>query len=141
MFRLEETFATPDILYHEELAEHHPELPGLGLRVERLSRIAIADVDRMTLVHAGPSTNDLIALALAKERQWALLSGDHRLRQAAETEQVEFNGTLWLVERMVETRTISIERAKEGFELMRNGARRLPWAEVDVLVKRLSQGD
>ena len=30
MFRLEETFATPDVLYREELEEHHSELPGLG---------------------------------------------------------------------------------------------------------------
>ena len=74
MFRLEETFATPDVLYNEELSEHHSELPGLGLRVEQLSSVAIADVDRMTLVHREPSTNDLFALALAKERQWALLS-------------------------------------------------------------------
>lgn len=30
MFRLEETFATPDILYREELEEHHAVLPSLG---------------------------------------------------------------------------------------------------------------
>jgi len=139
MFRLEDTFATPDLIYHEELSEHHPELPGLGLRVEKLNSEAIADVERMTVIYTQTSTNDLFALALAKERQWPLLSGDWRLREAAMTERVEIYGTLWLVERMVIGRTISLEQAGVGFELMKYAGRRLPWAQVEALLKRLSQ--
>ncbi len=33
MFRLEDTIATPDVLYQDELLQHHPELPGLGLQI------------------------------------------------------------------------------------------------------------
>jgi len=141
MFRLKETFATPDVLYREELEEHHAELPGLGLRIEQLSSNGVAEVERLSAIYNGPSTNDLFAIALAKERQWPLLSGDRRVREAADAEGVEIRGTLWLIERMVQTRTISLERAQTGVELMRNGGRRLPWVEVDALLARLSDDD
>ena len=138
MFRLKESFATPDVLYHEELAENHSELPGLGLRIERLTAATISDVERMVALHQQNSVNDLMALALAKERQWPLLSGDRRLREAAVIERVEIFGTLWLVEKLVETKTISLSHAATGFESMRHGGRRLPWTEVDALLVRLS---
>jgi predicted nucleic acid-binding protein len=137
MFRLEETFATPDVLYHEELEEHHPELPGLGLHIERLNIAGVAEVERLSTIHFGPSINDLFALALAKERDWPLLSGDGQVRAVAVIENVEIRGTLWLVERMVETKTISHDRAKAGFASMRLQGRRLPCQAVDELLARL----
>ncbi len=139
MFRLKETFATPDVLYQEELSAFHSELPGLGLRVERLTSAAVSNVERMSNLYSQNSINDLMALALAIERDWPLLSGDRRLRGAAAAERVEIYGTLWLVERMVETKTITVTRAADGFESMRIGGRRLPWSEVEKLVERLSE--
>lgn len=141
MFRLNETFATPDVLYREELEEHHAELPGLGLRIEQLSSTGVAEVERLSAIYEGPSTNDLFAIALAKEHQWPLLSGDRRVREAAIAEDVEIRGSLWLIEQLVRTKTISLERAQTGVELMRNGGRRLPWAEIDDLLARLAQND
>ena len=140
MFRLNETFATPDVLYQEELAQHHAELPGLGLRIERLSSAGIIEVERLSTTYREPSTNDLFALALAKERRWPLLSGDRRLRDAALAENVVIYGTLWIVEQMVETKTISFARAQTGFDLMKDGGRRLPWADVYDLLARLEGG-
>lgn len=137
MFRLDDDFATPNVLYQEELAHHHPELPGLGLRVVRLSSACVSEVEQLTLVYREPSTNDLFALALAKERQWPLLSGDRRLREAARAEGVEIHGTLWIVERMIETRTITWSRAENGLELMRQADRRLPWNDVDAMMARV----
>ncbi len=138
MFRLEDTFATPDVLYQEELVDDHSELPGLGLRIERLTSTAISDVERMVVLHQKNSVNDLMALALAKERHWPLLSGDRQLREAAVIERVEIFGTLWLVEKLIETKTISLPQAVTGFNSMRHGGRRLPWTEVDRLLERLS---
>jgi len=138
MFRLPDVFATPDILYHEELSERHPELPTLGLRIERLNPAAIADVDDMRGRYSTPSTNDLLALALAKANQWPLLTGDHNLRSVSEIEGVEVHGTIWLVEQLVTTRIISVEQASGGFNAMRDNGRRLPWTEADRLIRRLT---
>lgn len=139
MFRLEDTFATPDVLYREELEQHHPKLPGLGLRIERLSSAGVAQVERLSLVYPGPGTNDLFALVLAKERLWPLLSGDGLLRSVAEAEGVEIHGTLWLVERMIRFGTISVSRARASVTSMKTGARRLPWAEFETMLERMDQ--
>ena len=140
MFRLEEAFATPDVLYREELKEHHPELPPLGLRIESLSEAGIIEVERMAAIYRGPSTNDLFAIALAKERRWPLLSGDRRVRDAAIAEHVEIRGTLWLMERMIATNTISLLQARTAIDQMRQGGRRLPWREVERMMERLETG-
>ena len=92
---------------------------------------------RLRLVHKHPSQNDLFALALAKQESCPLLTGDRRLRKAAEQEGVELKGTLWLVERMAEEAIISVEGAAEAYEGMRREKRWLPWAEVTKQLKRL----
>ena len=137
MFSLPETFVVPDILFREELAEYNPELPGLGLQVMSLTEEGVAESMRLRLVHKHPSQNDLFALALAKQESCPLLTGDRRLRKAAEQEGVELKGTLWLVERMVEEAIISVEGAAEAYEGMRREKRWLPWAEVTKQLKRL----
>ncbi len=137
MFRLEDTIATPDVLYQDELLQHHPELPGLGLQVNRLSSRGVDEVQRLRTLYKNPSSNDLFALALAKTNEWTLLSGDSELRDAAVTERVKVHGTIWLVERMVNSGVISSEQAEYAFLLMRENNRRLPWDEVDNLILRL----
>jgi len=140
MFRLPDEFATPDILYQEELSEHHPELPRLGLRIERLGSAVIADVDRMRALYRAPSFNDLLALALAKARHWPLLTGDSDLRQVSDVEDVEVHGTIWLIEQMATARIISVEQARNGFKAMKDNGRRLPWPEADRLIRELADG-
>ena len=137
VFQLEDSIATPDVLYWQELQAHHPELPGLGLRIEQLPSEGVAEVERLHTNYTGPSSNDLFALVLAKTNEWTLLTGDRSLRQAAEEEAVEVHGTLWHVERMVTTQVINIEQAVTAFDLMRENHRRLPWNEVDVLIAQL----
>ena len=139
MFGLNDTFATPDVLYHEELSDYHSEPLELGLQIEALDGDAIAQVEQMVSMYAQVSLNDLFALVLAKERGWPLLTGDRRLREVADEERVEIYGTLWLVERLVDQEIITFGKARAAFELMRNGGRRLPWKDVDVLLARLEQ--
>lgn len=76
MFRLPETFAVPDILYMEELAEQHSELPGLGLEILKLRAEFIAEAYRLREANNKPGMNDLFALALAKQEECPLLAGD-----------------------------------------------------------------
>ena len=141
MFRLEDVFVTPDVLYREELKERHAELSVLGLRIERLNGDEIAEVDRLSILYPEPSFNDLLALGLAKERQWPLLSGDRSLRKVAVTENVEVHGTIWILERLVECKVLSMERAQNALALMRNGGRRLPWAKAEEMLAQLGFGE
>lgn len=86
MFRLPEHIAVPNILYAEELAEHHSELPVFGLRVLEIREEYMIEAYRLGGVYRKTSVNDLLALALAKQEQCPLLTGDAKLREAADSE-------------------------------------------------------
>jgi predicted nucleic acid-binding protein len=137
MFNLPEKFAVPNVLFIEELVEHHPELPAHGLLVMELGEPAVAETYRLRQQYNRPSLNDLFALALAKQVACPLLTGDKHLRDAAKKENVENRGTLWLVERMVTEAVITVEQAADAYVRMRVANRRLPWPDVAKQLKRL----
>lgn len=139
MFQLPETFAVPDILFLEELVEHHPELPGYGLQIMQLAAEVVEEANRLRERYIHPSMNDLFALALAKHEQCPLLSGDRWLRNTATLEQVSVRGTLWLLESLVQHGIITIARLDLAYELLREERRRLPWNEVARQLSRLRQ--
>lgn len=133
MFRFDATFAVPDLLFEEELRADHPELPRLGLKVLELREETVLYAEHLIEKHhgLGASTNDLLALALARQENCALLTGDQRLRQTGRTEGVDVHGTLWLIEQMFQAGTISFRQAETGYDKMRATARRLPWDDVE----------
>lgn len=134
MFQLPEEFAVPNILYKEELAEQHSDLPGYGLKVLEIHGEFMMEAYRLRAEYKGPGQNDLFALALAKQEACPLVTGDRDLRDAAKNEGVELHGTLWLVERMIDEKLITVGRAKEAFDMMKNDQRRLPWNKVKQLL-------
>lgn len=141
MFQLPYTFAVPDILYEEELKTHHSELLTYGLKIRSLSSEAMAYAFKLANKYTQPGTNDLFALALAKEYSCPLLTGDGALRQAAESEAVVLFGTIWIVEHMVRHQLISIVEGRNLFIAMKEKKRRLPWdlanAHLDQLEKEM----
>lgn len=138
MFRLPEEFAVPDVLFMEELSTQHAELPGFGLRVLPLREEAIADAAQLGK-YRQLSQNDIFALALARQERSPLLTGDQRLRKAAETEGIDVRGTLWLVERLVNEGIISVAEAAKAYERMRQQNRRLPWDDVAKQLRRFGR--
>jgi len=136
MFRLPEIFAVPNILYEEELMERHPELPGYGLQVLEIEEPFMLEAYRLRGIYTQPSQNDLFALALAKQEQCPLLTGDKKLRAAAEREEVTVRGTLWLVDRLVQEKKITTTMAEQAYARMKEEGRRLPWQEVDAQIKK-----
>lgn len=133
MFRFDATFAVPDVLFEEELRADHPELLRLGLKRLELSEGTVVYAARLVEKYRGlgASIIDLLALALARQEECPLLTGDGRLRTAGQTEGIDVHGTLWLIEQMVRARTITVRQAEAGYARMREAGRRLPWDEVD----------
>jgi predicted nucleic acid-binding protein len=136
MFRLPETFAVPNILYEEELLEHHPELPGYGLQVLGINEQYMQEAYRLRGQYSKPGQNDLFALALAKQEKCPLLTGDKNLRTAAESEEVAVRGTLWLMERLIEERIITITIVERAYDRMKGEGRRLPWKDVNAQIRK-----
>lgn len=141
MFRLDATFAVPDILFEEELRADHPQLPRLGLKMLELREHTVAYAGRLIEKYRtlGASINDLLALALAWQEKCPLLTGDQRLRTAGRTEGVDVHGTLWLIEQMLQARTLNLRQAESAYEKMRAAGRRLPWDEVEQQLRRVKK--
>jgi predicted nucleic acid-binding protein len=139
LFRLPEVFAVPDILFVEELADHHPELPARGLKVLPLDPEAIDESLRLRARYPHASQNDLFALVLAKEQKCPLLTGDKRLCNAATGEGVQVYGTLWLMGRLFAKSLIDLERMRDAYRQMRHEGRRLPWDDVAAQIRDLSE--
>lgn len=141
MFMLECEFGVPDVLFHYELKSHYPWLPGKGLKVMGLAAAGIVDTAQLSTKHskAGVSNNDCMALALARQENCPLLTGDAALRQVALDEGAIVRGTLWLVEQIFNAGLMDLERVKAAYTAMKAAGSRLPWDEIEKQIKRLSK--
>lgn len=127
LFRLLYEFAVPDILFAEELEAQHSHLLDMGLSQGELTSATLHCAVALIQRCSGVSRNDCFALALARQEQCPLLTGDQRLRAAADREGVEVMGTLWIVNQLVCHQIITREEAKTAYARMRENGRRLPW--------------
>ena len=137
MFSLGYQFAVPDVLYYEELEERHAHFLEMGLQTRTLSAKSVERVQVLSQTYSRPSRNDLFALALAESEACPLLTGDAALRQAAETEQVEVRGTIWLIAEMVREKRITVAVAKAALHRMKANGRRLPWDTAEKILDGL----
>lgn len=140
MFSLEYQFAVPDVLFYEELEEQHNYLLEMGLSARVLDEGMVKRVIVLVAKYPRPSRNDLFALALAEKETCPLLTGDKALKLAAENENVEVHGTLWLVSEMVHAGTITVQVARAAFQKMRAHGRRLPWGIAEKMLAALDAG-
>jgi predicted nucleic acid-binding protein len=139
LFRLPERFGIPDLLYHEEIEPDSPGLAAMGLEVMEVRGEFVAYAAELPVRHAeavaglrgtAPGHNDYLALALAKQEEATLLTGDASLRAVAELEQVAVMGTVGLLCAMVRQALLSVDGALLALEQMRQCRRRLPWEEA-----------
>lgn len=134
-FRLPERIEVPDLLFADELAEDHGDLLDRGLEVSALGPAGMEDLLALTARYGRISRYDCAALALAREHECVLLTGDAYLREAAEREGVPVHGTIWLVARMLEEQLLDITLARQAFARMREGGRRLPWNLAEAMLR------
>ncbi len=139
MFQLPEAIGTPNTLYDEELANQHPDLPAIGLMILNVEAEFMKLADQWQDVYPNPTFNDLTAMALAKQEQCTLLTGDKGLRNAATHESIEVHGTLWLMERLHSEEIIHHKRAEQAYTEMQRENRRLPWDEVEKQLKQFKK--
>lgn len=140
MFRLGYQYAVPDILYYEELEEHHAYLLDMGLQLRSLNPERVKRVQTLSKTYIQPSRNDLFALALAESEKCTLLTGDAALRKAAESEKVKVSGSIWLIEQMLRKECISVVEAKAALTKMHLNGRRLPWNIAEKMILNFAAG-
>lgn len=131
MFKLDYEFVVPDVLYEVELKGDHSNLPKLGLKRRELQAAAVEYTATLAARYPKPGRIDLMALALARQEQCRLLTGDQALREASAAEGIEVVGTIWLVGEMLRTKVVTRKRVSVAYDKMKESGRRLPWAEVE----------
>ena len=143
MFELDYRFAVPDVLYEMELREHHPDLIALGLQVMELSSESVGYVETLAADRRakGVGRYDLFALALARQQDCLLLTGDALMRALARAEGRRVHGTLWLVGELLAAGRIRLPRARRSYAAMRRAGRRLPWTDVAEQLERFKRAD
>jgi predicted nucleic acid-binding protein len=131
MFKLDYEFVVPDVLYEVELKGNHSNLPKLGLKRRELQSAAVEYTVALAARYPRPGRIDLMALALARQEQCRLLTGDQALREASTAEGIEVVGTIWLVGEMLRTNVVTRKSARAAYDKMSESGRRLPWADVE----------
>lgn len=126
LFKLPFQIGIPDILYYEEIAPADPILELQGLNIMEVSgefvQYAIElPIRYSTLPKRGkarPSSNDCLALALAKQESATLLTGDQNLKILAEAENVPVKGTIWLLSEMLTHHICSRQEISNALDKM-----------------------
>lgn len=121
VLKLPYRFYLPDVILHELKEPDGTSLVSLGFEPLQLSPEAVQIVFQFASRYNKPSRVDLFALVAAKTSSMTLLTGDENLRKAAEKEQVDVHGLLWLLDKLFDARLLS------GPQL--NGA-------IDIIVKK-----
>lgn len=140
LFRLPFRVMAPDLLFFDELDEQHGHLLDMGLELGVLESAAIAETQILVTRYRRPSRNDCLALALAKQEQCPLATGDRDLADAARLEGVPVVGTIWLIESMVLYKLLAPSLARTAYDRMRISGRRLPWTEADRRLREIEAG-
>jgi predicted nucleic acid-binding protein len=131
LFLLQDDIATPAALFIEELEETYPHLPALGLiLVDYEGADWLESIQDFKTKYRGPSDMDLLALLIARQRQCPLVTGDKKLRRAADQEKVPVQGTLSLMQAMMEAALITVDEAEIAYGRMRQAGSHLPWPKV-----------
>lgn len=109
-FRLEHRYFISRDTFTDELltpTTMKQELLNCGLR---LADVAVDEYEGAMLLqsrYSRLSFCDALALSIAKERAWVLLSGDRPLREAASAEGVECHGTIWICDQLKEQEKVT----------------------------------
>ena len=142
MFAVDYEFAVLDVLFEEELAAEHPDLPAKGLRVLGLTDVGVTHATELITNQSksGISRIDLLAMALAIQESCPLLTGDRRLRELCDELGYEVRGTLWLVQTLYDAGFITHAQADAAYDAMKEQGRRLPWNAVSVQLRRMRHG-
>ena len=109
---------------------------GSGFQPDSANAAEISTVATLRKKYQAPSTPDLIALCVCKQRNWILLTGDGNLRKAALAENVRCHGIFWLLDQL-ESR-VSFNQLHSSLTAIIEAGAFLPTAECRKRLDRWS---
>lgn len=134
-FKLPKTFIMfEEAIRTEMVSPAGPVLQRLGLIPVEITDEEFFLAQDLLQRYARLSPWDCIALAIAKERQIEILTGDKRLRAAASEEGVTPHGSLWILDELLKELLVSRQQYEELILRLLNdktGKIRLPKQELE----------
>lgn len=134
--QLRHEFVLPDVIIAELIEPAGELLIKLGYKEEGTSGEDTKNIFALRNQYAGPSTNDLFALLLAKRNSCPLITGDHALRNAAKQEDVVAHGLLWLIDAIVDSKIVTGNQAADALESIIAAGSWLPKKECGERIKK-----
>jgi predicted nucleic acid-binding protein len=136
VLQLQHKIVLPDVII-AELEEPAGELLlKIGFIQEGTSGEETKNIIALRNEYASPSTNDLVALYLARRNACYLITGDNVLRNAAKQEGVTVHGLLWLMDALVEFEMITKSKAYEALKSIIEAGSWLPQRECEERFKK-----
>lgn len=83
-------------------------------------------------------TGEASCLAIAKHRNWLLLTDDYAARKIAKINHIEISGTLGVLVSSVKRQIIEVGKADDLLAKMIRGNYRSPFANISEFIKQLS---
>ena len=142
-FALPYDFRIPDVMFDDELLYlgdySRDDLIKAGLTKSTLDGSGVEMALRFGKRYLALSTNDRFALALARIESAALLSGDHKLCDAAEQENLTTLDLLWLIDELIAQGTLGNSVLREALDILTDDPHvGLPKSELQRRIRALS---
>jgi predicted nucleic acid-binding protein len=136
VLQLQHKIVLPDVIIAELEVPAGELLLKIGFIQEGTSGEEITDIIALRNEYASPSTNDLVALYLARRNACYLITGDNALRNAAKQEGVTVHGLLWLMDALVELEIITKSKASKALNSIIAAGSWLPKRECEERFKK-----
>jgi rRNA-processing protein FCF1 len=137
LFLLPLDFLLSDMIIHEFYKSFSAvELSQKGVQIQILSDKEIDEIHAIKLEHNELSLEDVSLLFLSRKYETMIISNDGPLRRLADTERIEYHGTLWILGELIRLEHLSPEDAAEALKQMLKKGRWLPRGECDKLIKK-----
>jgi predicted nucleic acid-binding protein len=129
-------FGIPDAIlsdaFTDKIELHEPgveEILDAGFRIYSLEADELVEVYSLNESYSHLSVIDIFGLVLAKKHKAILLTGDKKLRQAAQNKGIEFKGILWILDELIENSIINKETATGSLQKILDKGAYLPKVE------------
>ena len=142
LFLLPFDFLTSDIVVVEISRSYSDiQLKQMGLNILELDEATVLEMYSFKQQHIDLSIEDISIYFLSLKYKAIIISGDGPLRTLADVSLVEYHGTLWLLEELVQQGILSPRGAAEALRTMLSNKRWLPRAESEKLIKKWESGE
>jgi predicted nucleic acid-binding protein len=143
-FALNLEIYTTDYVYNEiinsdQKAEFEVFERSKKLIILKTSPTEMDHIKTMKLNRSNKSFSDLSILWKAIQIKCTLLTCDGKLRKEALEQGLEVNGSIWVLTQLVEENIISIKKGIGLLEEMKTINARLPFVEIDELIRQFEQ--